>query len=44
MQRPHSRAYKALDLNGNGTINEDEEKTRMGEHYLSKSQKVVPKA
>lgn len=44
MQRPHSRAYKALDLNGSGTINEDEEKIRMGDKYLSKSQKVIPKA
>ena len=43
-QRPHSRAYKALDLQGAGSISEDEEKIRMGEHYLSKSQKVVPKA
>lgn len=43
-QRPHSRAYKALDLQGTGSISEDEEKIKMGEHYLSKSQKVVPKA
>lgn len=43
MQRPHSRAYRALDLNGQGTINEEEDKIRMGEHYVTKSQKVVPK-
>lgn len=43
MQRPHSRAYKALDLGGSGTINEEEEMTRMGEHYISKSAKVVAK-
>ena len=43
MQRPHSRAYKALDLNGQGTINEEEEKIRMGEHFVTKSQKVVAK-
>ena len=43
MQRPHSRAYKALDLAGTGTINEEEEKIRMGEHYLSKAQKVQAK-
>lgn len=42
-QRPHSRAYKALDLQGTISISEDEEKIKMGEHYLSKSQKVVPK-
>jgi hypothetical protein len=43
IQRPTSRAYKALDLNGQLTINEAEEKLSMGEHYMTKAEKAIPK-
>ena len=44
IQRPTSRAYKALDLSNFSAISEEEEMLKMGEHYMSKAEKVVPKA